>query len=242
MTWDEYAAAWSRLHGGFDPSGASGLVRGWLRLTYRIGSWLAARGVGPMAVTTGGLLLCLAVPLVVLLDPPSYGPFLAAPSIAGSSVAGSSLYDPLAAGPLLAASVVLAAALADGLDGAVAVLTGRATRVGYVYDSVADRVGELAWLAAFWLAGAPGWAVVAAGAASWLQEYARSRATAAGMTEIGVVTISERPTRVLITIFGLLLTAVLPWAPLAAVLVWSALTTVGLTQLTVTIRRNLTDG
>ena len=52
----------------------------------------------------------------------------------------------------------------------------------------ADRIGELGWLAAFWVAGAPGWLVVAAGAASWLHEYLRARATAGGMAEIGAVT------------------------------------------------------
>jgi CDP-diacylglycerol--glycerol-3-phosphate 3-phosphatidyltransferase len=207
LTWDEYAAAWSRLHGGFDPAGASTLVRGWLRLTYRAGSGLAARGATPMAVTTAGLLLCLVVPAAVLLN------------------------------PIVAAVVVLLAAFADGLDGAVAVITGRATRLGYVYDSVADRIGEAAWLAAFWLAGAPGWLVASAGAAGWLQEYARARASAAGMTEIAVVTVAERPTRVLIAIFGLLLTAVVPsWSPPA---LWLALAVVGLAQLTMAIRREL---
>jgi phosphatidylglycerophosphate synthase len=219
VTWEEYAAAWSRLHGGFDPERASALVRGWVRLVYRIGSWLGRRRVRPMAVTTAGLILCLAVPAVVPLG---------------------------RGGLLLAALLVLAAAGADGLDGAVAVLTGRVSRLGYVYDSVADRLGELAWLAAFRLAGAPGWLVVAAGAASWLQEYARARATAAGMNEIGVVTVAERPTRVLLTIFGLVVAGV---APVSAALpstvaaaVWLALAVVGLGQLAVAIRRALASG
>ena len=56
---------------------------------------------------------------------------------------------------------MLLAAVADSVDGAVAVVTGRTTRLGYVYDSVADRLGEVAWLLAFWLVGAPGGLVVA---------------------------------------------------------------------------------
>jgi CDP-diacylglycerol--glycerol-3-phosphate 3-phosphatidyltransferase len=225
VTWEEYTASWARLHGGFNPAQASPLVRGWVRIAYRAGSWLAARGVGPTAVTTAGLLLCLAVPAVVPL---------------GRS------------GLLLAALLVLAAAFADGLDGAVAVLTGRATKLGFVYDSVADRLGELAWLLAFWLAGAPGWLVAAAGAASWLQEYARARATAAGMDDIGVVTVAERPTRVLVAIFGLLIAAAveavapetLEWATAAGALtvaaaVWLGLALVALAQLAVAIRRAL---
>jgi phosphatidylglycerophosphate synthase len=215
VTWDEYAAAWSRLHGGFDPATASPVVRGWVLLAYRMGSWLGSKRVRPSAVTTAGLILCLAVPAVMPLGAP---------------------------GMLLGALLVLVAALADGLDGAVAVVTGRATRLGYVYDSVADRLGELAWLLAFRLAGAPTWLVVAAGAAAWLQEYARARATAAGMSEIGVVTVAERPTRVLVTIFGLLLGALVPAAVTVAAAVWLALALVGLAQLAVAIRRELAGG
>jgi phosphatidylglycerophosphate synthase len=212
VTWDEYAVAWSRLHGGFDPREASSLVRGWVRVAYRTGSWLGGRRVGPAAVTTAGLILCLAVPAVVL---------------AGRW------------GLLLAALLVLVAAFADGLDGAVAVITGKASRLGYVYDSAADRLGELAWLLAFWLAGAPGLLVVAAGSTSWLQEYLRARATAAGMDEIGVVTVAERPTRVLVAIFGLLLGFFLSLLITVAAAVWLSLAVAGLIQLSVTIRRRL---
>ena len=212
MTWEEYCAAWARLHGGFDPGGASPLVRGWVLIAYRIGSWLGGKRVGPMAVTTAGLVLCWCVPLAVIVG---------------------------RAGLVLAAVLVLLSALADGLDGAVAVVTGRASRLGYVYDSVADRLGEAAWLLAFWLAGAPAWLVVAAGAVSWLHEYARARATAAGMAEIGAVTVAERPTRVLIAVFGLLLTAVAGLVITVAAGLWLALAVVGLGQLAVAIRRSL---
>ncbi|MEV6844500.1 CDP-alcohol phosphatidyltransferase family protein [Actinoplanes sp. NPDC051411] len=206
MTWDEYASAWSRLHGGFDPRTGSVFVRGWVRLAFTLGSPVSRR-VGPTVVTMAGLVLCVLVPF---------------------------------AGLIPGAALVLLGALADTLDGAVAVLTGRATRLGYVLDSVADRIGEAAWLAAFWVGGAQGWVVVAAGAASWLHEYARARATAAGMTEIGAVTVGERPTRVLIALFGLLAAGVSGHAPLAltvAAAVWLALAVIGLAQLAVAIRR-----
>ncbi|MCU7725641.1 CDP-alcohol phosphatidyltransferase family protein [Actinoplanes sp. KI2] len=212
MTWEAYCAAWARLHGGFDPRAASAVVRGWVRVAYRMGSWLGARRVAPSAVTTAGLVLCWCVPLVAALG--------RAPAALG-------------------AALVLLAALADGLDGAVAVVSGRASRLGYVYDSVADRLGEVAWLLAFWLVGAPGWLVVAAGTVSWLQEYARARATAAGMAELGVVTVAERPTRVLVAIFGLLAAAVVPIATTVAAAVWLGLGLVGLAQLGVAIRRAL---
>jgi phosphatidylglycerophosphate synthase len=146
------------------------------------------------------------------------------------------------AGLLPGAALVLLAALADTLDGAVAVLTGRATRLGYVLDSVTDRIGEAAWLAAFWVGGAQAWPVLAAGAASWLHEYARARATAAGMSEIGAVTVGERPTRVLLALFGLLAAGVSGHAPLiltTTAAVWLALSIIGLTQLGAAIRRAL---
>jgi CDP-diacylglycerol--glycerol-3-phosphate 3-phosphatidyltransferase len=212
VTWDEYTAAWSRLHGGYDLSRASSLVRGWLLVAYRTGSWLGGKRVGPSTVTTAGLVVSLAVPAAVLLGP---------------------------GGLLLAALLVLVAAFADALDGAVAVVTGRASRRGYVYDSVADRVSEAAWLVAFWLAGVPGWLVVAAGAVSWLQEYARARAAAAGMNEIGVVTVSERPTRVLTSLFGLLSGFFVGWGPAVAIGAWLALGIVGAGQIGRTIRSEL---
>jgi phosphatidylglycerophosphate synthase len=220
MTWDEYVVAWSRLHGGFDPGKASPVVRGWVRSAYRTGSWLGRRGIGPTSVTVAGLILCLAVPL--------------------AAMAG-------AGGLLLGALLVLLASFADGLDGAVAVVTGRTTRLGFVYDSVADRLGEAAWLTGFWLAGVPGWLVVAAGGVSWLHEYVRARAAVSGMSEIGVVTVGERPTRVSIGISGLVFAGIAGyvhagWAAtvlIVAAAAWLALAVIGLGQLGVAVRRAL---
>ena len=178
LTWDQYATAWSKLHGGFDPRAASPVVRGWVRLAYAGGSLLGRLRVSPTAVTAAGLLICLAVPVAA-----SRGPV----------------------GALVAAGLVLLAGVADALDGAVAVASDRTSRLGFVYDSVADRIGEAAWLAALWVAGAPGGLVVAGGAVSWLHEYVRARAVAAGMTEVGVVTVAERPTRVSVALVALLL-------------------------------------
>jgi CDP-diacylglycerol--glycerol-3-phosphate 3-phosphatidyltransferase len=221
VTWDEYATAWSGLHGGFDPRRASPLIRGWVRGAYRIGSWLSRHHIAPIVVTATGLLLCLAVPLAALAGSP---------------------------GLLLGAILVLLAAAADGLDGAVAVISGRTSRAGFVYDSIADRLGEMAWLAAFWVAGVPGWLVVVAGAASWLHEYLRARAAVAGMAEIGAVTVGERPTRVAVTVSGFLVAPLAalvatPWVTIAVLVVaagaWVALQVAGLIQLTVAVRRAL---
>jgi CDP-diacylglycerol--glycerol-3-phosphate 3-phosphatidyltransferase len=216
LSWDQYSVEWARLHGGFDPRKAGPLVRGWLRVAYVIGKGLARVGFSPGGVTFGGLVLCLAVPL-------------------------------LAGHPALAALFVLLAAMADSADGATAVITGRATRLGYVVDSVADRLGEVAWLVAFWLVGAPGMLVVAVGGLSWLHEYVRARVAAAGLRDIGVVTVGERPTRVSIAFAGLLLAGTvervqgdLPAGTITVVsAVWVLVVVAGLLQLATAFYRAL---
>ena len=181
LSWDQYATRWSGLHGGVDPRDGSPFVRAWLRLAYRLGRFLARLGVRPATVTVAGLLLCGLVPLTVRA-----GRF----------------------GPVLGAVLVVLSTVADSADGAVAVITNRVTRLGYVYDSVADRLGEVAWLVALWLLGVPVWLVVTTGGLAWLHEYLRARATAAGMKEIGTVTVAERPTRAIVVTAGLLLAGV----------------------------------
>jgi CDP-diacylglycerol--glycerol-3-phosphate 3-phosphatidyltransferase len=177
LTWDGYAAAWAGLHGGFDARQATRAVRGWLRVGYGVGSVLSRLRVAPTAVTTTGLLLSLLVPATTARH--GWWPFLAA-------------------------LLVLLSALADTVDGAIAVIRSRVTRLGSVYDSLADRIGEAAWAAALWLLGVPGLLAASCCAVSWLHEYLRSLATAAGMTTIGSVTVGERPTRVSAAAVGLL--------------------------------------
>ena len=171
-----YFARWSGTHGGYDPAG-SRAARWWLGLAYRVGVPLARRGVAPGTVTAAGVLAAAAVP---------------APAAAG----GRWL--------LAAAALAVLSGLLDSLDGCVAVLSGRVTAVGYVADSVADRFGDGLLVLALWLGGAPGGLCVAAGAAGALLEYARARTANAGYGEIGVVTIGERPTRVIVTALALL--------------------------------------
>jgi CDP-diacylglycerol--glycerol-3-phosphate 3-phosphatidyltransferase len=142
-----------------------------------------------------------------------------------------------------AAAVVVVSALLDSLDGAVALLTGRATAWGSVLDSVVDRVSDGLYLVALWLVGAPPGLCVAAGALTLLQEYARARAAAGGMREIGVVTVWERPTRVVVTALfllgaGLYVARADLWAALGAA-AWLGLGAVGLVQLLLVVRRRL---
>ena len=78
MTWEEYAAAWSELHGGFDPATGSPLIREWVRLAYRGGSLLGRLRVGPGAVTAAGLLLCVGVQILIAGVQDVLGPMLSA--------------------------------------------------------------------------------------------------------------------------------------------------------------------
>jgi len=210
---EAYFAGWASLHGGYDPR-SNALVRVWLTWTYALAKPLAATRVPPDLVTVLGL---------------------AVSGAAAALASGGEDWWLLAAG-----LVVVAAGLVDNLDGAVAVLTDRATRWGAVLDSVVDRCSDLLFLSALWLAGAEPWVCVAGAALMLLQEYARARAGASGMAEVGVVTVWERPTRVIVTAAFLGSAALLgdPWSTLGAA-AWLALGVVGLVQVLVVVRRRL---
>lgn len=208
---------WTELHLGYDPRG-NVWVHGWLRVAYPVARPLAAAGLPPDVLTLWGVWL------------------------AGAAVVAA------AAGqrwPLAAAGLVVASGLLDTLDGAVAALTGRATATGAVLDAVADRAGDVAFLAAVWLAGGPGGLAVGCGIFLGLLEYTRARAGAAGMDEIGAVTVGERPVRVIFCAGALAAAGAAPTlagpaatVALAVLLVMSA---AGLVQLAAAVRRALGD-
>jgi CDP-diacylglycerol--glycerol-3-phosphate 3-phosphatidyltransferase len=220
LSWDAYAAGWAALHLGFDPRRSGLLVRGWLRLSYVVGRALARVRVRPGTVTLLGLLLSLAVPVAAVWR----GAYFFA-----------------------AAGLVLLAALADSTDGAVAVMSARASRLGAFDDGLADRVGEAAWLTALFLVGGHGAVVVACGAVSWLHEYVRASAGRAGMADIGVVTVNERPTRVIAVIAALTLGGLtwmanprlVPGVVTVVLAVWLLLGVLALIRLIATVRTAL---
>ncbi len=85
--------------------------------------------------------------------------------------------------------------ICDGLDGSLAILQGRANKIGAVYDAIADRLSEALWLVALFRLDVPvGW-VLAVGSLAAFQEYARARLGSDGVKEVGVVTPAERPVR-----------------------------------------------
>jgi phosphatidylglycerophosphate synthase len=208
-----YFDRWALTHGGYDPR-SNVLVRWWLGIAYAVAHPLASARVSPDLVTITGLLVS---------------------GVAAALASGEGW-------PLLGAAVlVVLAGLLDNVDGAVAVLRDRVTRWGAVLDPVTDRVGDLLMVLSLGLAGAPWWACAVGGALMFLLEYVRARAAVAGMTEVGVVTVWERPTRVIVTAAFLAAAAVLgdPWPALGA-WAWVGLGVVGLAQLVVVVRRRLT--
>jgi phosphatidylglycerophosphate synthase len=194
------------------------LVRGWLSLAYTLARPMA--GFPPVVATVLGLV-----------------------------VAGLAVWPAAAGGLWLIAAGVLVgfSGLLDSLDGALAIGTGRASRRGFVLDSVVDRLTEAAFAAALWVAGAPGWLAVGYGALCWLPDYLRARAGQAGVAETGEISVWERPARVAMTgmtlggagvVSGLGATDLVVTAGTA---VGVLLGTVGVAQLGVSLRRMLTD-
>ncbi len=156
------------------------------RAVQPIGRVLARLGLTPNALTTAGLLVTLAGVAVV---------------VSGRPVVGATV---------MAAGLVL-----DAFDGAVARLSGRSTLLGAFYDSVADRVADVAMLGALvWLVlpSPLGFAVgMTALATALLTSYVRAKAESLGLT--ATVGVLERAERVVIVLLGL-------WLDLVAVALW----------------------
>lgn len=212
---DGYLARWRELHGGYDPA-TNVWVRGWLRLAYAVAGPFARRGVHPHALTAATVWLALIA---------------LATALAGGRW------------PLLGVVAVVASGLGDAVDGAVATLTDRASRWGFVLDSVTDRVSDVLYVAVLLALGAP--LELAAPTAVGIigLEYVRARADLAGAGAVGTVTVGERASRVICAGVGLLAAGAVPaYAALMATIslgVLAAATVVGLGQLLVAVRRQL---
>ncbi len=92
----------------------------------------------------------------------------------------------------------------DGIDGSVAILSGSESRWGSLLDSVADRISEAFWLYTGWRLGIPAWLAITMWTVASTQEYARARLASLGHSEVGVVTLTERPVRAIFMAFALI--------------------------------------
>lgn len=213
---DGYLSRWSAAHHGYDPRG-SAPARVLLTATYALARPLSRWGVKPDALTLWTL-------------------WLACAALVAAQAGGR--------WPVVAGAIVVLSGLGDALDGAVAALTDRVTRWGYVFDSVVDRVNDALYLVAVWAVGAPAGLAVACGVAFGLLEYLRARAGNAGMGEIGVVTVGERPVRIIFCAAALVVAGGAADQGVAAATlalgVLTLLSTVAVVQLAVAVRRSLT--
>ncbi|MFH0240896.1 YhjD/YihY/BrkB family envelope integrity protein [Streptomyces sp. HK10] len=216
---DDALARWAELHGGHDPSGSVPASM-WVLLVQRCASMRPLRALPPD-------LLSLAGPVAVA-------------AAVGPAAAGGRW-------PLASCALVVLSGLFDGLDGAVAAITGRARPLGAVVDALADRVADLLLVAVLYVLGAPASWCLAAAFLAQLHEYVRARANAAGMRGVGVLSVAERPLRVVLCAVACLGSGLLPdgtpgtgwdWA-VVCVVCWTATGAVGFLQLVAGVARAL---
>lgn len=149
---------WSELHNNAD---TSGIVGGWLTISYQI-----AHGADRLRFTPNALTLC------------------------GVALAPLALINNWWALIMVPLSLAF-----DGIDGSLAVIQKRESARGSLYDSLSDRLVESIWAIVLYRCGAPLWAALLFWSLGAIQEYARARIASLGVSDLGVVTVMERPMR-----------------------------------------------
>jgi CDP-diacylglycerol--glycerol-3-phosphate 3-phosphatidyltransferase len=131
--------------------------------------------------------------------------------------------------PWVAMVLVLLATWCDALDGAIAVVTDRASGRGAIADKVADRVADTAFALTIWRCGAPLWLAIVAAAISAAHEAIRETFGGARRSRI---TVAERPTRVICAVLatGAAGVSTAAWPPTVCAAVWAGLGIVGVAQ------------
>ena len=129
--------------------------------------------------------------------------------------------------------------LFDGIDGSVAIVSGKVSRLGATLDAIADRITEALWFFALYQWGIAPEICLALFALALTQEYARARMASLGFHEIGVVTIAERPVRAsAIAIFMVFDLLSFSFAPIA-IYIFTAMATFSVYQVMKAARRYL---
>lgn len=132
--------------------------------------------------------------------------------------------------PWPALALVLAAVLCDGLDGAVAMASRRASAFGSVADKLADRVSDTAFALVVWRCGAPLWLALAAAALSLAHEGIRA---VRGAGALSAITVAERPSRTICAALACAAAGVsaASWPATVCAAVWAVLAVIGLGQI-----------
>lgn len=165
----DFFNSWSNLHGD---AKISGVVKGWLTISYLVVKPLAKLKITPNILTIFGLFF------------------------------GVLLYQN--AHSNWAVILLMLSLICDGIDGSLAIISGKTSKWGAMLDSVVDRVTEFFWALTFIAIGANKYVVIAALLIASVQEYLRARVGGLGVSEVGVVTISERPVRASILFVALI--------------------------------------
>jgi archaetidylinositol phosphate synthase len=193
----DFFARWSSLHGG---APITGVVKGWLSLSFQFAQLFTRIRLTPNGLTFGGI-ICAA-----------------------------------AAWPLArswwAVPLVMLALFADGLDGSLAIYSGVDSVRGALIDSFADRVTEAFFFLVFYqIAPTAATALFLAWILSFTQEYIRARAGGLGNKSTGVVTLSERPVRVIFLLVALTSFHVNRTLPEISAYIWLAVQMIAISQL-----------
>jgi CDP-diacylglycerol--glycerol-3-phosphate 3-phosphatidyltransferase len=129
--------------------------------------------------------------------------------------------------------------ICDGVDGSVAIVSGKVSKFGATLDAIADRITEALWFIALYQWGIAPEICLGLFALALTQEYARARMASLGFHEIGVVTIAERPVRAsAIAIFMVLELLNFSFAPFA-IYIFTAMATFSVYQVMRAARRHL---
>jgi archaetidylinositol phosphate synthase len=160
MTKNEFYSAWSELHGD---AKISGIVKGWLSISFPVSKALARVRITPNLLTIFGLI---------------FGVLL--------YINSKTIWAPV---------ILISSLICDGLDGSLAIFTGKSSKWGALLDSVFDRLTEFFWVLALYSLGVDSKILITVFIIASTQEYLRARAGGVGLTQVGVVTVAERPVR-----------------------------------------------
>jgi CDP-diacylglycerol--glycerol-3-phosphate 3-phosphatidyltransferase len=117
--------------------------------------------------------------------------------------------------PVAAIALIAGSVYCDAVDGAVASLSGQVSDAGALADRFADRLSDGAFATVLWRCGAPAPLALTAASAALALEAGRGGGTP-------VITVAERPTRVICTVLACASAAVTRerWPAVVCALTW----------------------
>jgi archaetidylinositol phosphate synthase len=145
------------------------------------------------------------------------------------------------ANSLAAALLLVLSLFFDGIDGSLAILQKKTSKLGAFTDSFVDRISEVFWALALYKLGAPATLVFIALLATYIQEYLRARAGGLGHVEVGIVTICERPVRASLIFISIIANLIGLEISLAIATIWVAMQIIAVSQLTRSLYKRLTN-